>query len=235
VDIVSFARQIAARQRIHWEKIQMRNWTLPLAAAAGLAVLSVGTLQAQGGQQASVDVSKIEAGKYAADASHSLVGWRVSHLGFNDYFGIFGDVAGTLELDPANPSAAKVDVTIPLASVVVPSAGLKDHLLRAGQNGGAADFFGPNPTAARFVSTAVQASGKEAKITGNLTLNGVTKPVTIDAELSGAGANGMNQKKTVGFHGETTIKRSEFNMAWGIPFGIGDEVELDISVAFEKQ
>src|SRR5690606_10789091 len=85
-------------------------------------------------------------------------------------------------------------------------------------------------------STSVQVTDDdEANITGNLTLNGVTKPVTIEAELAGAGTNGMNQKKTVGFHGETTIKRSEFNIPWGIPFGIGDEVELEITVAFEKQ
>jgi len=213
----------------------MRKWTLPLAAAASLAVISVGSLHAQGGPQAAVDKSKIEAGNYATDPSHSLVGWSVSHLGFNDYFGLFGDVTGTLTLDPANPSAAKVDVTIPIASVTVASSGLKDHLLRAGQNGGKPDFFGPNPQAARFVSTAVAVDGDEAEITGNLTLNGVTKPVTIEAELSGAGANGMNQKKTVGFHGEATIKRSDFGIDWGIPFGIGDNVHLQITVAFEKQ
>jgi polyisoprenoid-binding protein YceI len=234
VDIVKMARQIARR---HFTgRISMRKWTLPLVAAAGLGALSIGTLHAQGGADAGVDRSQIEAGTYAADAAHSMVGWRVDHLGFNDYLGIFGDVSGTLELDPANPSAAKVDVTIPVASVVVASAGLKDHLLRAGQNGGAPDFFGPNPAPARFVSTAVQVTGDdEATITGDLTLNGVTKPVTIEAELSGAGTNGMSQKKTVGFHGEAEIKRSEFNMAWGIPFGIGDEIELDITVAFEKQ
>lgn len=215
----------------------MRKLTLSLVGAAGLAALSVGTLQAQGGgQPRTVDKSQIESGSYAADPAHSLVGWRLDHLGFNDYLGIFGDIEGTLELDTANPTASKVDVTIPIASVVVASSGLRDHLLRAGQDGGAPDFFGPNPAPARFVSTSVQVTDDdEANITGNLTLNGVTKPVTIEAELAGAGTNGMNQKKTVGFHGETTIKRSEFNIPWGIPFGIGDEVELEITVAFEKQ
>ncbi len=215
----------------------MRKLTLSLVGVAGLAALSVGTLQAQGGgQPRTVDKSQIESGSYAADPAHSLVGWRLDHLGFNDYLGIFGDIEGTLELDTANPAASKVDVTIPIASVVVASSGLRDHLLRAGQDGGAPDFFGPNPAPARFVSTSVQVTDDdEANITGNLTLNGVTKPVTIEAELAGAGTNGMNQKKTVGFHGETTIKRSEFNIPWGIPFGIGDEVELEITVAFEKQ
>lgn len=71
-------------------------------------------------------------------------------------------------------------------------------------------------------------------IMGNLTFNNVTKPVMIEAELSGLGTNGMNQKKTLGFHGTTTIRRSDWNILWGIPYGIGDEVDLTISVAFEK-
>lgn len=213
----------------------MRKWSYTIIAAAGAAALSVGTLQAQNGAQPQVDASGIEAGTYTVDAAHSMVGWGVDHLGFNDYFGIFGDVSGTLELDPANLSAAKVDVTIPIASVLVASAELKDHLLRAGENGGNPDFFGPNPEPARFVSTAVQVTDDdEATITGDLTLNGVTRPVRIEAELSGAGTNGMNQKKTVGFHGETEIKRSDFGIEWGIPFGIGDEVDLKITIAFEK-
>jgi polyisoprenoid-binding protein YceI len=77
------------------------------------------------------------------------------------------------------------------------------------------------------------ANGTSAKITGNLTLNGVTKPVILDATFSGAGANPFNKKPTIGFHGTTTIKRSEFGVTYGIPV-VSDEVKLDISVAFEK-
>jgi polyisoprenoid-binding protein YceI len=214
----------------------MRKSLLAIAAAAGVATLSVGALQAQGGPPApALNPANATSGTYTADAGHSMVGWAVSHLGFNDYFGIFGDVAGTLTLDTANLAASSVDVTIPIASVIVPSAGLKEHLHRAGRDGGAPDFFGPNPEPARFVSTSIHSTGPTtAHIMGDLTLNGVTAPVTIQAELSGMGTNGMNQKETLGFHGKTTIKRSEWNMAWGIPFGIGDDIALDITVAFEK-
>jgi polyisoprenoid-binding protein YceI len=162
------------------------------------------------------------------------VGWRVNHFGFNDYFGLFGDVEGTLTLDPANLAGAKVDVTIPIAKVTTASAGLTDHLLRAGQNGGKPDFFGPNPAAARFVSTSVVVDGQEAKITGDLTMNGVTKPVTLDAEFTGAGKHPFNMRETVGFEAETKIKRSEWGLGGFVPM-VGDEVELDITVAFEKQ
>ncbi|WP_116969173.1 YceI family protein [Blastomonas sp. UPD001] len=180
------------------------------------------------------DASRVTAGTYKTDPGHSLIGWEVNHFGFNDYFGIFGDVAGTLTIDPANPNAAKVDVTIPVAKVTTASAGLTSHLLRAGKDGGKPDFFGPAPADARFVSTKVVASGMTAKITGNLTLNGVTKEVTLDAEFTGAGANPFNKKETIGFEADTTIKRSDFGIAYGLPV-ISDEVELDISVAFEKQ
>ena len=213
----------------------MRKTLITVAAAAGLATVAVSSLNAQGGAPGAIDTAAVQAGSYTADAGHSMVVWGVSHLGFNDYFGIFGDVAGTLSIDPADITSASVDVMIPIASVTVPSAGLKDHLLRAGTDGGAADFFGPAPEAAHFVSTAVHSTGETtAEIMGDLTLNGVTKPVTVQAELSGMGTNGMTQKATLGFHGMTSIKRSEFDIAWGIPFGIGDDVDLDITIAFEK-
>ena len=182
-----------------------------------------------------VDVSRVAAGSYAADPLHTLVGFRVNHFGFNDYFGIFGGVTGTLQIDPANPSAASVDVTIPVADVTVAAQGLKDHLLRAGEDGGDPDFFGPNPAAARFTSTSVAMTGDtSANITGNLTLNGVTKPVVVAAEFTGAGANPMSQVQTLGFEGRTTIKRSDFGVDAFIPL-VSDEVELDITAAFEKQ
>jgi polyisoprenoid-binding protein YceI len=204
-------------------------------AAAGLFAAGP-VLSAQDAPQLPgvADPARVTAGTYAADPGHSLIAFEVNHFGFNDYYGIFGDVAGTLTLDPANPNAAKVDVTIPVASVTTASKGLTDHLLRAGKDGGKPDFFGPAPAAARFVSTSVKADGMTAEITGNLTLNGVTKPVTFTAEFTGAGNNPFNKKATVGFEAETSIKRSDFGVNYAIPF-VSDEVELDISVAFEKQ
>ncbi|ESZ86569.1 MAG: hypothetical protein Q27BB25_13470 [Blastomonas sp. CACIA14H2] len=210
----------------------MRKTLVILALAAAVATTPlIGQGMQLPGQK---DASRVTAGTYKTDPGHSLIGWEVNHFGFNDYFGIFGDVAGTLTIDPANPNAAKVDVTIPVAKVTTASAGLTSHLLRAGKDGGKPDFFGPAPADARFVSTKVVASGMTAKITGNLTLNGVTKEVTLDAEFTGAGANPFNKKETIGFEADTTIKRSDFGIAYGLPV-ISDEVELDISVAFEKQ
>jgi polyisoprenoid-binding protein YceI len=220
----------------------MNRLTFAAAAAATLvtaiggittapALFAQGTPEVPGTQ----DPARVTAGTYAADPGHSLIAFEVNHFGFNDYYGLFGDVAGTLTIDPANIAAAKVDVTIPVANVTTASKGLTEHLLRAGKDGGAPDFFGPAPAAARFVSTKVERTGDmTANITGNLTLNGVTKEVTFEAEFTGAGNNPFNKKPTIGFEAETEIERSDFGINYGIPF-VSDEVELDISVAFERQ
>jgi polyisoprenoid-binding protein YceI len=179
------------------------------------------------------DPSRITAGTYQADPAHSLVEFEVNHFGFNEYFGIFGDVSGSLELDPDKLEAARVDVVIPIASVTTASAELTGHLLRPARDGEQPDFFGPKPSPARFVSTGVSVNEMQAEITGDLTINGITRPVTLEAQFTGAGTNPFNKKETVGFEAETTIKRSDFNVNYGIPM-VSDEVELEISVAFEK-
>ncbi len=176
------------------------------------------------------DPARVAAGNYKLDPSHSQINWQVNHLGFNDYFGLFGDISGTLALDPANLAASKVDVSIPVAKVATSSAGLTSNLQ--------SDSFlsaKKYPTA-RFVSSSVEADGNRAIIKGDLTLLGQTKPVTLEARFEGAGKNPMNplnKKATVGFHATTTIKRSDWGMTKYIPL-VGDEVKLRISVAFEK-
>ncbi|TSB04776.1 YceI family protein [Sphingorhabdus contaminans] len=207
----------------------MRKLLLALPLLAAVPLMAQSAPQLPG----TTDVSRVTAGTYKTDPGHTLIGWRVSHFGFNDYFGIFGDATGTLTLDPKNPNAATVDITIPVSKVTTASAGLTGHLLRAGKDGGKPDFFGPAPADAKFVSTKVEANGTTAKITGNLTLNGVTKPVVLDTKFSGAGNNPFNKKATVGFHATTTIKRSDFGVSYAVPM-ISDDVALDISVAFEK-
>jgi len=175
------------------------------------------------------DPAQIQAGTYAVDPGHTQVGWRVSHMGFSNYAGGFSDVSGTLELQPKNPSTAKLSVKIPVASVTTTSAKLTDEL-KGDQWLDAAKF--PDMT---FVSTKVVPAGKDhAKVTGDLTLHGVTKPVTLDVTLVGAGVNPLSKKYTVGFEATGTLKRSEFGVKTYVPL-IGDELHLTIAGAFEKQ
>lgn len=201
-----------------------------------LSLLTAAPLMAQSspGLPGAPEPERVTTGTYSVDPNHTLVGWRVNHFGFNDYFGIFGDATGTLTLDPANPDAAKVEITIPIANVTVASSGLKDHLLRPGKDGGKPDFFGPEPGEAKFVSTSVATDGASATIMGNLTMNGVTRPLTLQADFVGAGTNPFNKKETIGFEATGSIDRSEFGIAYGIPV-VSDEVELNITAAFEKQ
>ena len=212
--------------------------TLPLAIAGAAALLLALPLTAQTAPKlpGSPDVTAISGGSYMVDSYHTLVQWNVDHLGFTPYFGIFGDVTGTLELDPKNPAAAKVDVTIPVAKVTTANAGLTGHLLKPAAEGGKADFFGAAPAPARFVSTKVEpGANNTARITGDLTLNGVTKPVVLEAKFYGAGKGPamMGGKENVGFTAKGKIKRSEFGVGYGIPM-VSDEVSLKIAAAFVK-
>ena len=174
-----------------------------------------------------VDPSRVAAGTYTVDNHHTQVRWTVNHFGFNDYFGIFGQPTGALTIDPAKPNDAKVTITLPVTELATSRGDLTKHMLTP-------DFLNAAtyPTAT-FTSTKVEAKGTKAKITGNLTLLGVTKPVVLDAEFTGAGINPMSKKATIGFHGSTTIKRSDWGMAKFVPF-VSDEVKLDISAAFEQ-
>jgi polyisoprenoid-binding protein YceI len=207
-----------------------------LAYALSLALVSAAAVaQSPSAPPGSRNPAAVSGGTYTVDPGHTLVRWELDHLGISPYTGIFGEVTGTLVLDPKKPSAARVDVTIPVSKVVTASAGLTQHLLRAGKDGGKPDFFGAAPGDARFVSTRVIATGQKAKITGNLTLNGVTRPVTLDAVFYGAGKMPaqMGGKENVGFRATGTILRSQFGLGFGVPM-VGDAVKLDISAAFQK-
>lgn len=214
---------------------------LPIALGAAL-VLSQPAISAASPAPAAAQTpgkanpAAVTAGHYTADPEHTLVQWEVDHLGFTPYFGLFGSVAGTLDIDPARPEQARVAVTIPVAKVTVASAGLLKHLLKPGEGAAKPDFFGPTPEDARFVSTLVKVTGTgKAEMTGNLTFNGVTKPVVLNVRFHGAGTTppAMGGKDNVGFEATGTLKRSEFGLDTAIPM-VSDEVKLKIAAAFVK-
>lgn len=174
------------------------------------------------------DPAQIQAGAYAVDPGHTQVGFTVSHMGFSNYSGGFSEVSGTLDLQPKNPAQSSLKITIPVSSVTTTSAKLTGEL-KGDQWLDAAKY--PEMT---FVSTKVTPEGKDkAKVAGNLTLHGVTKPVTLDVTLVGAGVNPLSKKYTVGFDAKGTIKRSEFGVKTYVPL-IGDELHLAIAGAFER-
>jgi polyisoprenoid-binding protein YceI len=174
------------------------------------------------------DVARVKAGHYEVDPSHTQIVFTVDHLGFNSYWGIFGNATGTLDLDPARLAGAKVAITVPMAKLVTTSPELNEHLL-------AADFFDAAkfPTAT-FTSTKMTPTGHTtAKITGLLTLHGVTKPILLDAKFIGAGVVPMSTVNAVGFEATTTVRRSDFGVSFGTAF-VSDYVPLRITAAFNR-
>ena len=173
--------------------------------------------------------AEVQAGAYKLDPAHGKITWSVNHLGFSTYYGQFVNVQATLNLDPANPSASTLTATIPLTDVDPNSDGLKAHLQTP-------DFFDTaNHPVATFRSVHIMldpAKPNEAMVHGELTLRGVTKPVTMEVEFNQAGQTRGGYK--AGFDGEATIKRSDFGITYALP-GVSDEVELHIEGEFVKQ
>ena len=169
----------------------------------------------------------VVSGTYKVDTGHTQVLFTVMHLGISEYTGQFTQPTGSLVLDTADPSKSKVEVTFAIDKVSTTVPALDAHLKTK-------DFFDAAafPTGT-FVSTSVKASGKTAVIAGNLTLKGVTKPVTLNATFTGGGPHPMSKKPNVGFTATTTIKRSEFGVSYGIPM-VSDDVKLVINAAFEQ-
>ena len=170
-------------------------------------------------------------GSYTVESSHTQVRFGVLHMGFNPYLGItpyhgtFSGASGTLALDPAHPDQARLTVELPIASVQTPSEKLTGELKSA-------QFFdGAKFPTMRFVSDKVTITGTHARIAGQLTLHGVTRPLTLDATFVGAGSfMGKNQ---VGFTATGTLNRSDFGVTYGVPL-VTDAVTIDITAAFQK-
>ncbi len=198
-------------------------------AAAGVAALALLAGGAVVAQSALTKVpSEVRAGAYALDAAHGKITWSVDHLGFSTYYGQFVNVQAQLTLDPTNPVNSSLTATIPLTEVDSNSDGLDRHLQTA-------DFFDTaNHPTATFVSRSITLDAddaNEATVVGDLTLRGVTRPVTMEVEFNQAGPSMGNTYKA-GFDGEATIKRSEFGITYGIPMGLGDDVKLHIEGEF---
>ena len=174
--------------------------------------------------------AEVQAGTYKLDPGHGKITWKVNHLGFSTYIGQFINVSADLTLDPANPSASTLTATVPLTDVAPNDDALKGHLQTP-------DFFDTAqfPTAT-FVAKSIvvdRDDPTEAEVTGDLTLRGVTRSVTLDVEFNQAGPSMGNTYK-VGFDGEAKIRRSDFGINYALP-AIGDEIELHIEGEFVKQ
>jgi polyisoprenoid-binding protein YceI len=162
------------------------------------------------------------ADKYKLDPRHTNIIWKAGHLGFSFPSGKFTNTEGTLFLDEKDLSKSKIEVTIKLATITTGDKKFDNHLASP-------DFFNVQKfKVANFKSTKVIMKSKnKAMIHGALTLNGITKPIVLNAKLNKLGISPASQKKTAGLSATATIKRSEFGIKFGLP-GIEDNVKIDI-------
>ncbi|HHW82860.1 MAG TPA: YceI family protein [Actinomycetales bacterium] len=175
----------------------------------------------------------VTAGTYAIDPSHTEVAFTVRHAGIARVRGTFSEFEGNIEV-AENFADSKADVTVQLASVDTRSEDRDAHLRSA-------DFFNveQNPTMT-FTTTGVEAKDEEEFVLkGDLTLNGVTKPVEIDAEYTGAATDPFGQER-IGFSGKTTINRKDFGLTWNAALETGgvlvsEKVAIILEVSAIKQ
>lgn len=189
------------------------------------------TASASAPTTAAPSIAGIPAGDYTTDPAHSSLTFEVDHMSFSNYTSRFATFEAHLKLDPAHPDQASVTATIDPQSLALntPPAGFHDQLM--GKDVFDAKAF-PSIT---FASTGVELTGANtARVTGNLTLHGVTKPVTLDATFNG-GYPGfdMDPHARIGFSLTGKLKRSDFGMGFGIPapgttMGVGDTVTFQI-------
>ncbi|WP_372424588.1 YceI family protein [Salinarimonas chemoclinalis] len=165
-----------------------------------------------------------QAETYVLDPSHSQILFSYDHLGYSTTWGMFSGFEGTIEFVQDDPAASSVEVSFPVRSMFTGWEARFAHFM-------ADDFFGADEDEmVTFVSTGIEVTGENtALITGDLTLNGITRPVVLDATLNQAGMHPMENKPWAGFDATTTLVRSDYELGMFAPF-VGDEVEVRISI-----
>lgn len=169
------------------------------------------------------------AGTYALDKRHASVVGKTSHFGLSNYTFRFNKLDATLQYDPQNLTRSQVTFTVDPASIDTGNESFNTELAGAG-------FLNAQPNGlARFVSTGLTATGpRTGRLTGNMTLNGVTKPAVFNVTFN-AGGNNMRGTPTLGFSAEGVIKRSDFNVGTRLPSAVvGDDIRLIIEAEFNK-
>lgn len=195
-----------------------------VALASLLATLLLGASIASA--QPQNPATAVQPGNYILEKTHAKLGWATSHFGFSTYSGRFDAFDAQLSLDPREPSRSSFVMTIDLDSVDSDNAKLDAHLK-------APDFFDTARfPVATFRSTSVRPTGAtSADVTGNLTLHGVTKPVTLAVTFNAAGQNPVSKAYTVGFSAEGSVKRTDFGITTFAP-AVGEIVKLTFSGEF---
>ena len=167
------------------------------------------------------------ADNFKIDPVHSSVLFSIKHLGVTDFYAVFKDISGTVSFDQADPSKSSVELTVPVESIDSRNPKRDQHLKSP-------DFFNAKqfPTLS-FKSKKVEGTGAAYKVTGDFTLHGVTKPITVEFKK---GPEGKGMEGEIRGGGETRfqIKRSDYGMNF-MQGALGDEVNIILSLEGVKQ
>jgi polyisoprenoid-binding protein YceI len=168
------------------------------------------------------------ADKYVLDASHSQVIFSYNHLGFSTTHGMFSGFEGEIAFDQENAANSSVSVSMPVMSMFTGWEKREGHFMSG-------DFFGAaEGDMITFTSTSIETTGDTtANITGDLTMNDVTKSVVLDATLNKVGTHPQAQKDWAGFDATLTLLRSDFGLGAFAPY-VSDEVDVTISIEAMK-
>ena len=180
--------------------------------------------------QVSQDPSLAPAGEYTIDKAHTRIQWRLSHLGTSWYNGWFKTFDARLNFDPAAPEKSTLEATIDTTSVTTLDPKFDEEIASA-------KFLDASSTPKiTFKATGLTKTGAgTGTMTGDLTLHGVTKPVTFDVTFVGGMQSPMKNAYVIGFSATTTFKRSEFGIKEYLDFGLGDEVTVTVDTEFDKK
>ena len=194
-------------------------------------VLAGGLVLSLGAAAAPKDITAAPNGAYTLDTAHSQILFAISHLDLTEYHGRFDKASGTLNLDANEPEKSATRVSIDMNSLDTPSAELNDILK------GSSVFAANEFPAATFKSTSIIRTGADTgRITGDLTIKNVTKPVTLDVVFNGVKPDPVKGGSALGFSAHATIKRSDFGLTGTIWSSfVGDDVKLEIEALFEQE
>ena len=201
----------------------MRTTLLRSSSAAFLAVVFLAG--AQGMAQHAT---------YAIDPAHSQVDFGIKHMGISTVHGRFAIKEGTIDLDPANLTGSSVVATIDVTSVDTGVAARDGHLRSP-------DFFDTAKfPSATFKSTKISKTGEGYDVVGDLTLHGVTKPVTLHLETPSKEQVGMDKLPHRGFTAATTLHRQDFGLTWNGTLAsgdsmLGDDVKMEFDIEAAKK
>jgi polyisoprenoid-binding protein YceI len=202
----------------------IRSFALGATLGAGLLAVALTPASAQ---VSTMLASKVPAGTYNVEPTHTRIVFDVSHMGFTTWYGDFTKASGTLSFDPKAPAKSALSISFPVDSVSTTNTTLDGELKGAEWLNAAA-----YPTIT-FKSTKIIVLGhNKGEIIGDLTFHGVTHPVTLVAHFNGGGVNPLDKKYTIGFDATGSLSRADWGVKTYEPL-IGDKVGMMLSGAFE--